>query len=226
MCRTTTATRTRRFQSTRPHGARPLLVLLRVEHVDISIHAPSRGATASFRAPQREEHISIHAPSRGATRDMARKTLKMRISIHAPSRGATPCSPRPAPPYEISIHAPSRGATRCPHLRPPCHRHFNPRALAGRDDGISFWRATTPLFQSTRPHGARLAISFHLPSYIVFQSTRPHGARRRIELIAGMLKIFQSTRPHGARQAVQPFERDYGNFNPRALTGRDGLPRA
>ena len=33
--------------------------------------------------------ISIHAPARGATRHMAEQTIYFSISIHAPARGAT-----------------------------------------------------------------------------------------------------------------------------------------
>ena len=56
------------------------------------------------------------------------------------------------------------------------------------------------MFQSTRPHGARLNVSF--ARVIVsssFQSTRPHGARRRNQNEREVYKGFQSTRPHGAR---------------------------
>ena len=84
---------------------------------DISIHAPTRGATcddnntgAGFNAfqsthprgvrplrakrPQNLSRISIHAPTRGAT-NYVLESLKARIiSIHAPTRGATGVYPR------------------------------------------------------------------------------------------------------------------------------------
>ena len=58
--------------------------------MNISIHAPPRGATCRglyflYRPP-----ISIHAPPRGATREQhAAETKELKISIHAPPRGAT-----------------------------------------------------------------------------------------------------------------------------------------
>ena len=57
--------------------------------MDISIHAPAKGATIAqinFFIPI---YISIHAPAKGATR--LRHTLRgsKRISIHAPAKGAT-----------------------------------------------------------------------------------------------------------------------------------------
>ena len=78
--------------------------------------------------------ISIHAPTRGATAQARDKCIQTMISIHAPTRGATlvltscrsSCfdfNPRShersdsflivqAPRFFISIHAPTRGATR------------------------------------------------------------------------------------------------------------------
>ena len=105
--------------------------------LDISIHAPVKGATGSPSDydPMRQSDISIHAPVKGATRRLNRtRRLKRHfnprtregcdsqsaiadvqanvISIHAPVKGATP---RPcAPDWKcllISIHAPVKGAT-------------------------------------------------------------------------------------------------------------------
>ena len=82
------------------------------EKMNISIHAPPRGATTSTRkrstislfqfTPLREGRrgtrrtspgtadISIHAPPRGATEDsVIRLRREYLISIHAPPRGAT-----------------------------------------------------------------------------------------------------------------------------------------
>ena len=120
------------------------------------------------------------------------------VSIHAPTRGATQdtggCSHR----GDVSIHAPTRGAT------------VRRSELRSRD-----------MFQSTRPHGARLkmhtnfadfpgfnprahtgrdaAMPAERPTRYGFQSTRPHGARHTIKTIFGLIAMFQSTRPHGAR---------------------------
>src|SRR5690625_4589987 len=102
---------------------------------DVSIHAPTRGATLwcghrkttllSFnprpyargdteRQRQRQrEHVSIHAPTRGATH-LALSTIHStyRVSIHAPTRGATDTASRvEAVDEPVSIHAPTRGAT-------------------------------------------------------------------------------------------------------------------
>ena len=56
-------------------------------------------------------NISIHAPARGATIGGLAKVLKGGISIHAPARGATPRAKELRSIIAISIHAPARGAT-------------------------------------------------------------------------------------------------------------------
>ena len=81
------------------------------------------------------------------------------------------------------------------------------------------------MFQSTRPHGARLIAHGNSGTRIQFQSTRPHGARHKLQHVQGLnpsfnprahterdtyprqrqrpKRRFQSTRPHGARQYIQ-----------------------
>ena len=60
-------------------------------HADnfISIHAPTRGATAKTVSPALTNVISIHAPTRGATLSLFYSYHTSLISIHAPTRGAT-----------------------------------------------------------------------------------------------------------------------------------------
>ena len=56
------------FQSTPPHGERPLGILGYNEQTDVSIHAPARGATYLAMAWIKiANKVSIHAPARGAT---------------------------------------------------------------------------------------------------------------------------------------------------------------
>ena len=77
------------FQSTHPHGVRHDIGTKGVNTIsfnprthtgcdlgqgvpeivaNVSIHAPTRGATTSVLPEQRGETVSIHAPTRGATR--------------------------------------------------------------------------------------------------------------------------------------------------------------
>jgi len=56
-----------RFQSTRPHGARPAVGRFGQGLNAVSIHAPAWGATAGQRHGQGAGGVSIHAPAWGAT---------------------------------------------------------------------------------------------------------------------------------------------------------------
>ena len=56
---------------------------------DISIHAPTKGATFTKLANYITKDISIHAPTKGATVYASGKVYDTDISIHAPTKGAT-----------------------------------------------------------------------------------------------------------------------------------------
>ena len=77
--------------------------------------------------------ISIHAPTRGATKAMMDNFGISGISIHAPTRGATQYHMHPKTVHHISIHAPTRGAT--VWFRPTAINQldFNPRSHKGSD---------------------------------------------------------------------------------------------
>src|ERR1700756_2377837 len=77
-------THLRKFQSTRPCGARHFIIEESLADVDVSIHAPVRGATpisGKFAPPCA---VSIHAPVRGATRPHGPTHCSLYVSIHAP----------------------------------------------------------------------------------------------------------------------------------------------
>ncbi len=55
------------FQSTHPHGVRHTELVAWQTILQVSIHAPTRGATRSERIICVSGKVSIHAPTRGAT---------------------------------------------------------------------------------------------------------------------------------------------------------------
>ena len=61
--------------------------------------------------------VSIHAPVRGATKSFCRDKIGIRVSIHAPVRGATILAVAVPRDIGVSIHAPVRGATRRRKIR-------------------------------------------------------------------------------------------------------------
>ena len=101
--------------------------------IEVSIHAPARGATTDFLRQRHVGGVSIHAPARGATSEPREPQTRDCVSIHAPARGATEFPVTATKEYIVSIHAPARGATKL---------------------GLPINPTSSP-FQSTRPRGAR-----------------------------------------------------------------------
>ena len=121
------------FQSTHPRGVRLHSLIYVYLDIQVSIHAPTRGATAvkfyesldnqGFNPRTHEgcdstlykfhsgKRVSIHAPTRGATFIKYDYVYIGIVSIHAPTRGATIWQEQKQFNREVSIHAPTRGAT-------------------------------------------------------------------------------------------------------------------
>ncbi len=79
---------------------------------EISIHAPTRGATSRFfNAASRFSNFNPRSYKRSDDKPWICKLLARFISIHAPTRGATKKSLLLCYLVTISIHAPTRGAT-------------------------------------------------------------------------------------------------------------------
>ena len=190
----------RPFQSTRPRGARREQVAQLLPHLQVSIHAPARGATRNFEGLN-EARISFNPRAReGRDNNTSRVRLFDGVSIHAPARGATGIGCRNEACPQVSIHAPARGATR--------------RAIGS---------LSVPQFQSTRPRGARhlFPISM-LTELIQFQSTRPRGARHgRLFQRRNANRSFNPRAREGRDDRLLETETRRRRFNPRAREGRD-----
>ena len=166
------------FQSTHPHGVRLGSMLIFPKCGNVSIHAPTRGATIVSSKKVFDGYVSIHAPTRGATTAfLCAFKCFMFQSTH----------PHGVRLYRIwfipirlcvSIHAPTRGAT----LTKPLF-------------------CKTVSFQSTHPHGVRRGLKEAISCFEEFQSTHPHGVRRDNAFILQGQDEFQSTHPHGVRHS-------------------------
>ena len=86
------------------------------------------------RADTVPDEISIHAPTRGATVFPFPLFYFLDISIHAPTRGATKNHLQEIRAFIISIHAPTRGATQSRQMHKRQQWNFNPRSHE-RSDG-------------------------------------------------------------------------------------------
>ena len=122
----------------------------------------------------------------------------------------------------VSIHAPAWGATPRGRGSGRGWCGFNPRARVGRDRLMILRFSMLPVFQSTRPRGARHAVDAVLNTDLKFQSTRPRGARHRYGRSGCQCSIVSIHAP--AWGATGVWEKGcYGrlSFNPRARVGRD-----
>ena len=165
--------------------------------VDISIHAPARGATGQLQPAISGGCISIHAPARGATglcnynysRSGFQSTLPRgeRQIFYEQRRTNGNFNPRSREGSDItfrrikmqniiSIHAPARGAT-----------------------FVVMRRLMRKIFQSTLPRGERLFFANTAILHLRFQSTLPRGERPLALTPTRRRKQFQSTLPRGER---------------------------
>ena len=166
------------FQSTLPREERHSTDSLRLPVRGISIHAPTRGATATVPPSSPSSPISIHAPTRGATcavpfqvpLSLVFQSTLPREERHSPvwcqrlacsyfnprshERSDGKCHSR-SHKHFISIHAPTRGATlsASPSVPP---RYFNPRSHERSDPQPIVKTAASSIFQSTLPREERL----------------------------------------------------------------------
>ena len=102
-----------------------------------------------------QDGVSIHAPAWGATRTDADGPRAVEVSIHAPAWGATDCSGGWRGTGTVSIHAPAWGATN-PYMVPPPFVLVSIHAPAwGATSQAAAGLLKVPLFQFTRPRGAR-----------------------------------------------------------------------
>ena len=122
----------------------------------ISIHAPTRGATSSVRT-----RLPAFPNFNPRTHEGCDKVGKAYIGKHHDFNPRThegcDCSYKTVTAlfHEISIHAPTRGATEAHGFLVLVHRYFNPRTHEGCDDSHCEWQHHSMLFQSTHPRGVR-----------------------------------------------------------------------
>ncbi|SDZ33303.1 hypothetical protein SAMN05421547_11865 [Delftia lacustris] len=187
-----------KFQSTRPHGARPVTAL----------HASSRAGFNPRARTGRDAScacVRAHSPSFNPRARTGRDQIQtggrpgLGVSIHAPARGATLAAGLHVVVQVVSIHAPARGATPFASAAVSDQTCFNPRARTGRDMGCAPWSLIAPSFnpraRTGRDRGADQAqaredVSIHAPA---------RGATTTAEAAGPCL----------------------WSFNPRARTGRD-----
>ena len=211
-------------------------------HSDVSIHAPTWGATrptsacasasSSFnprahvgrdhRRLARPWHIDRFNPRAHVGRDIKQPVFVLVdgvVSIHAPTWGATKDEGFAAAVRKFQSTRP-RGAR--PHAPPrlSCNqRGFNPRAHVGRDRlAGDYFNPQNAVSIHAPTWGATSITLDKLTSFDVFQSTRPRGARLGANSKEAAAVMFQSTRPRGARPQEGRYERRVDHVSIHAPT--------
>ena len=193
------------FQSTRPRGARRVDDYSDYVDDDVSIHAPTWGATRQNNR-QVTRRVTFQSTRPRGARHFAQQRVEgvAQVSIHAPTWGATIAKLERLLFYDVSIHAPTWGAT---------------TKYIGRFSSL-------PVFQSTRPRGARPLYSVQICPGCLGFNPRAHVGRDWEQAHGPIPKgMFQSTRPRGARQRCAGIAAECACFNPRAHVGRDSMPQ-
>ena len=121
------------FQSTHPRGVRRRAAQKDVQEHEISIHAPTWGATFENNQKRHTEIFQSTHP-RGVRQAFTRGSTRCcQISIHAPTWGATRLPELTYRHIIISIHAPTWGATWPRTSGTTTSFYFNPRTHVGCD---------------------------------------------------------------------------------------------
>ncbi len=196
------------FQSTLPRGERQAHAYRRVARLDVSIHAPARGATVVPALIGQDGVVSIHAPARGATRQPhgGRHALRgFNPRSRAGSDGGRVARGERAGAFQstlprgerpklidfyndylaVSIHAPARGATITMKLS----------------------AASIVVSIHAPARGATVPLSPSLWSVSKFQSTLPRGERQHPGSLISPLKRVSIHAP--ARGATRAAERGF-----------------
>ena len=208
----------RRFQFTRPRGARRNGGDDRAEHVEFQFTRPrgARPGRARPRSPRGRfnsrahggrdvvedallaaEEVSIHAPTGGATGDV-RLVFRIVAFQFTRPRGARPVLCRAARVTALFQFTRPRGARRPSSSRKPNSTSFNSRAHGGRDrrrreesrrSGVSIHAPTGGATVVGQQLGRPELVSIHAPT----------GGATWLAAFLRDLSMFQFTRPRGAR---------------------------
>ena len=122
------------FQSTHPHGVRLRNCRQLLNITNVSIHAPTWGATYRSNALSRCIEVSIHAPTWGATKGLEKVVDVIESFNPRTHMGCDMLARKAAEKKEVSIHAPTWGATVAKSYYEGSIPSFNSRTHMGCDD--------------------------------------------------------------------------------------------
>ena len=159
-----------RFNS-RAHEGRDLLTMYLMALAQVSIHAPTRGATRKTVKPVVRHGFNSRAHE-GRDKQYDSDRAAWTVSIHAPTRGATPTDGATDTDGVFQFTRP-RGARRSARRDLRLQGCFNSRAHEGRDLGCGYDRAVQLVSIHAPTRGAtdkalgepqQLVVSIHAPT--------------------------------------------------------------
>ena len=153
---------TTKFQFTHPGGVRLRLLLLCRYHLMFQFTHPGGVRRASaWLVHCTDIQVSIHAPGRGATSEVCTLIILLKSFNSRTREGCDYYLIVRASTARVSIHAPGRGATGQP-LAGHSNKHcFNSRTREGCDSLFIAWFSRRFWFQFTHPGGVRLGALRH-----------------------------------------------------------------
>ena len=165
------------FQSTLPRGERQATFGALAIPASISIHAPARGATGSWRNPYHPGQFQSTLPRGERPFRKPCRFTTITISIHAPARGATlhVRDSNGFPEFQSTL---PRGERPDTWRTVDIFKHFNPRSREGSD--IHNYACCCRL-HGISIHAPARGATLYSPSlcpFFGFQSTLPRGERQ------------------------------------------------
>ena len=170
--------------------------------MEVSIHAPARGATRPGRLAAGGKKCFNPRPRAGGDKTNSSKTTKKWMFQSTPPRGGRPCLRRIGLHVWLFQSTPPRGG------RPKIDIRV----------AVCIW------FQSTPPRGGRQPWAHSFAVGRLFQSTPPRGGRRGTTVIDGGMTIVSIHAPaRGATSSVLTRQQPVSCFNPRPRAGGDAV---
>ena len=165
------------FQSTLPRRERRRKPKQGTNHVNISIHAPAKGATHRIRDLQRKDRFQSTLPRRERHRLHLIKRSDMNFNPR--SREGSDVAALAICDANTNFNPRSREGSDGKYLYGIRRQHhFNPRSREGSDDLRQMGQGRPCRFQSTLPRRERRKIPLWYTTTASFQSTLPRRERR------------------------------------------------
>ena len=188
-----------KFQSALPRGERLAMSNAETGKHEISIRAPTRGATNAVFGTDLDPEISIRAPTRGAT------TIERTYGLRSRFQSALPRGERPQIDRSIDVNLIFQSAL--------------PRGERHATHGImEYW-----LISIRAPTRGATTVALFTIQSVEFQSALPRGERPSLPEMSRITMYFNPRSHEGSDWIPQLHLQRGNNFNPRSHEGSDKI---